>query len=238
MALAIPALVVTRAEAAMLVGPALLPVLLDNTISLRLRSLFLGVLGSAVLAWQAFVISTYLDDALSVPLSAYGPVLIGVAALAVIPLLRWKLLSTHSARVLWIAEAALWAMLLVLVVRNSQLLLDSAKATVVNVVLGAGGWGVSLVVVAILTATAIALLVIPGQARLRFPITTFLPLVFLFAYFRDKAYRIGDGDSLNRMWIEILPAVVLYLVVVVASGRWRAVRRNRQQVATDRQPSR
>lgn len=221
-ALAIPALIVTRAEAAMVIGPALLPLLLDERISLRTRSLFLAVLGSSVFAWQAFVITAYLRDGLSVPLSAYGPILIGVAALGVIPLLRWKLLTTQHVRVLWIAEGALWAMLLVLFLRHSQLLIDSAKATAVNVGSGVGGWGVSLMVLAVLAVAAIAFLAVPGQARLRFAITTFLPLVFLFAYFRDKAYRIGDGDSLNRMWIEILPIVVLYLVIAVSAGRRRA----------------
>jgi membrane protein implicated in regulation of membrane protease activity len=50
-------------------------------------------------------------------------------------------------------------------------------------------------------------------------VTTFLPLVFLLAFLRDGAYRVGATDSLNRMWIQIIPLAVLYVMAAIALDR-------------------
>ncbi len=63
---------------------------------------------------------------------------------------------------------------------------------------------------------------VPGETTLRFPLTSFIPFAFLLAYLRGIAFRVGDGDSLNRMWIQLIPIAVLYLIVAIGAGerRW------------------
>ncbi|TVR86211.1 MAG: hypothetical protein EA416_15680, partial [Trueperaceae bacterium] len=41
----------------------------------------------------------------------------------------------------------------------------------------------------------------------------FLPQAFVIAYLRDAAYRVGGGDSLNRMLIQVVPLMVVFVVV-------------------------
>jgi hypothetical protein len=48
-----------------------------------------------------------------------------------------------------------------------------------------------------------------------------VPLAFLLAYFRGIAFRVGDGDSLNRIVIEFFPVAVLLIVAAVGEGRAR-----------------
>ena len=53
--------------------------------------------------------------------------------------------------------------------------------------------------------------------------TTFAPVALLLAYFRDEgAYRVGQYDSLNRMFMQVVPLAVLYVVAVYSTtGRVR-----------------
>jgi len=220
MGLAIVALVFVRAEAPIAVSLALLPLLLDESVTVRTKSVFLALLGISTIAWQGFVAVVYLDEGLSVPFSVSGLVLIGLAILAGIPLLRWKALTQRGHLVLWVAEGGLWLALAVLVIRDPQVLIESLDATFHNVVLGAGGWGISLMTFAGLMAV-VAFMRIPAGSLLRFPLTTFIPFALLLAYLREGAYRVGDGDSLNRMWIQIIPIAVVYLVAAIGVGRWR-----------------
>jgi hypothetical protein len=50
-------------------------------------------------------------------------------------------------------------------------------------------------------------------------------VALLLAYLRDEgAYRVGQYDSLNRMFMQVVPLAVLYVVVVYATaGRTRPV---------------
>jgi hypothetical protein len=166
----------------------------------------------------------YVDEGLSVPFSVIGLLLLGFAVLAGIPLLRWKGLVKRGTLVLWIAEGGLWLALLVLVVRQPDVLIDSLAATLDNAVFGAGAWGISLVTFAGLMAI-VMFIKVPGSSLLRFPLTTFIPFAFLLAYLREAAYRVGEGDSLNRMWIQVIPIAVLYLIAAIGVGHWRIPRR-------------
>ena len=53
---------------------------------------------------------------------------------------------------------------------------------------------------------------------LRFPLTTFVPFVFLMAYFREGSYRVGLADSLNRMIMHVVPLAILLLLILVTVG--------------------
>lgn len=227
--LSIIALVVTRAEGFILVGLALLPMLLDKGTPTRFRSIPLAALGLSTIAWQVFVAFVYLEQDLEVPFSVTGLMLAGICVLTAIPVLRWAPVTRNGGILLRVAEAALWILLLLLILRRPEIFLESVGATISNVVLGAGSWGFSLMMLLALMVVVIFLRV-PGESRFRFPLTTFIPFAFLLAYLRDAAFRVGDGDSLNRLWIQLIPIAVLYLIVAIGVGQQRWPKRAQSAV--------
>jgi hypothetical protein len=254
--IAVPALVVTRAEGWLVAGLALLPTLLSGRTATRHRAALLATLGAATAAWHGYVaVALHARDesaTMAAGQAALGVVLVLLAAVALRPPMlrapeggRW-LPRRASAGGRWlprrvpaggrwlprrvpaggrwlpaVVEGGLWLALVAFAVRQPAVLWDSAVATVRNVALGAGGWGLSLVVLSLLVLGALGFARVPHQAHLRFAVTTFVPLGFLLAHLRGIAYRVGEGDSLNRMFIQVVPLAILYVVVAVASGQPR-----------------
>jgi hypothetical protein len=218
---AIPALVVTRPEGPLLAGVALLPALLAGRMPVRHRVAALATLGASTLAWHGYALRIHLERGADPPLTVVGMLGFGVVVLllaAGLPRLdrwldRWL---RHPVRLLWAAEAGLWLALAAFAVRKPDILADSLRATAQNVVVGAGKWGTSLVVLGVLVLAAALLGRVPGAAALRFPVTTFIPLAYLMAYLRDAPFRVGYGDSLSRMFMHIVPLAVLYVIVTYA----------------------
>jgi hypothetical protein len=222
--LAIPPLVVTRPEASVLAGAALLPMLLSQRVPWRHRAATIVVLGTSTMAWQGFVWLVHLERDADVPITVSGPFLAGLAMLPGIWLLGRRSLMDRSRWLLWLTEAAIWLALAAFTVRDPQIMIDSLDAATQNLVLGAGKWGTSPVVLAGLVIGAIIFVRSPHLSYLRFPVTVFLPLAFVEAYLRDAAYRVGYGDSLSRMLMHIVPLAVLYVMAACASAdvfpRW------------------
>jgi hypothetical protein len=217
--LAIPALVVARPEGAVLAGLALFPTLLSGRVPVRHRAAATAVLGVTIVVWQGFVLWVHLDRGIGVPLNVAGMLGLGGLVVAAAGLLRlWQL--PDRIRWLVVAEAGLWLALAAFTVRAPDILADSVRATIQNVVFGAGRWGASLVVLGALVAGALLFAGFPGQASLRFPVTTFLPLGFLLAYLREEgAYRANYTDSLSRMFMHVVPLAVLYVTVAYSQRR-------------------
>jgi hypothetical protein len=213
----IPALVIIRPEGSLAAALVLLPTLLTRDIAARHRMALLATLGVSTVGWQAYQSWTYLDRGLSVPFSVLGMLVLGVAMIAGAPILRWTFLTGRARELLWAVEAGLWLALIALSVRNPKVLVDSLRGTYANLIEGAGGWGLSLVVLGPLVVAALILFRTPHQAYLRFAVTTFVPMAFVLAFLREGAYRAGFGDSLTRMFMHVLPLAVLCLIVAVAS---------------------
>lgn len=211
--LAIPALVVTRPEGAVLAGLALLPTLVSARVPVRHRAAALAVLGATIVVWQGFVVWLHAHRGVEPPLSVAGMLGLGGLVLASAGLV-WRRGVPERIRWLVVAETGLWLALATFTVREPDVLVDSLRATIQNVVFGTGRWGATLVVLAGLVAGALLFTRFPGQASLRFPVTTFLPLGFLLAFLREEgAYRANYTDSLSRMFMHVVPLAVLYVTV-------------------------
>lgn len=219
--IAIPAMVLTRPEAPLMAVVALLPVLLSGHVPVRYRAALLVALGAATALWNGMTVAVLRMDGEPVRVSAYGLLAFGILLLACPVLLRWSALTRRTLLALGLAEAALWLALVGLAVRQPDILRDSVRAEEQNLLVGSGGWRPSLILLAGLALIAVALVSTPGQTALRFPLTTFIPLAFLFAYLRDEAYRTGYYDSLNRMVIQVVPVLVLGIIAAMAAGSWR-----------------
>ncbi|EAR24696.1 hypothetical protein A20C1_11476 [marine actinobacterium PHSC20C1] len=229
MSLSVGALIFLRAESSILVVLVLLPIIVDGSVSRVHKSILLAILGASTIAWQSFMAAVYLAQGLPVAFEIWGLLGFGVAILALIPLLRWSIFVQRGRIILVLAEAVLWLSLIVLFIREPQILIESVSATYENVVTGAGSWGLSLILMVALLVLA-TFIAVPNRVNLRFPLTSFIPLGFLLAYLRDIAYRVGDGDSLNRMWIQLIPIALFYVLIALGFGEWR--RRSAAPVST------
>ncbi len=215
----LPAIVLARPDGGVLAGLVLLPLLTADGVPARLRWVGLGVLGLTMTAWQGFLVSFYRSAGGDVPFSVTALLLVGIGA--VLGALSVRRLGTAwlPRRSLGLTELVLWGAAGVAIAFDPQVLLDSARATVQNTG-WEGGWGVSLLMLAGLAVAVLMATDVPGRAVLRFPLTAFVPLAILLAYLRGNAYRVGPGDSLNRMLIHLVPMLILFLVASFPSERW------------------
>jgi len=212
--------VLTRAEGALTMVMVLLPLVLAPTVSRSVRRLVIVWLGTVMVVWFGFGlwVSAHHDQVYS--FSTAAQFCAGLALVALSPLIGAPWLERHHRRWLWAAEAMLWAAVAALAVRDRDILIDSAVATAVNQA-GAGKWGVTVIALSVAVILVTAARALAGGHLLRFPVTTFIPLVLLLAYLREGAYRVGMYDSLNRMWMQVLPLAVLFVVASLASGSWK-----------------
>ena len=219
----LPALVVTRPEGAVMGAIALLPLVISQEVSAKTRSGVLVALGVPMIVWfgyaQWLLTSTGAEpDWSSAGMMAVG-VLMCVAAMLVrlVPWLKRGLNVRGRTYLLGGVEIFLWLALVPFTLRDPDLMWRSISATAKNQVVG--GWGVTVLALGAFAVLAAFMLRNHWTTYLRFPVTTFLPLVFLLAFLRDGGYRIGATDSLNRMWIQIIPLAVLYVLSAIALDR-------------------
>ena len=218
--IAIMALAVTRPEASIFAALGLLPLLFSWSVPWKHRTILLAVLGLSITAWHGFLWFEYTRAGLPVEASVTWMIVLGLAAIIFSPLLAWRRLEKISHQLLIIIEIGLWLALAFMVFTNTSMFYRSSVAIVHNVFLNYGGWGVSLAVLGLLVLGVLVLTNFPNRIFLRFPLTTFIPVALLLAYLRSGAYRVGYGDSLNRMLIHFVPLIILFIVSAAASERW------------------
>lgn len=217
-AFALVAIVVTRPEGALLGALALVPVIASPIVEASIRRALLRTLGASVIAWYGFV--TIDKASRDIPLGTSGLMaLTGVAALTASFVVGWRWLDARSRAIPYVAELGIWLVLLVFTLRAPSILRESVRALWFNVMGPVGSWGVSFGIVVLLVVVAAASR--PGESfgPLRLAVTTFLPVMFVLAFARGSAYRVGMADSLNRMIIEVVPLAVLFGLAVAARAR-------------------
>ena len=209
--------VMARPEGFIMAGLALLPTLLSGDVPKSRRVELACVWGLSIVVQQTAVLLGYLGLGRRLPHAALQTFGLGMAISIFSPALCLNWIVRHAYGILVAAELGLWLMLAILATSDWQMLQASAEATVKNVVLGQGGWGVSMVVLAGLVAAAALLTNAPARIFIRFPLTSFVPVAFILAYLREDSYRVGITDSLNRMIFHILPVAVLFVASVATS---------------------
>lgn len=217
--LLVVAIVLARPDGALLAGLVLLPLLVRRSEKASVRFVPLLALGAVTIGWNV-TIARVLQQEFGVPFEVRALITFGVVL--VIAAIVLMALPDLLPRQLGLAvEATLWAAVVVSSIRRPDILKDSVRATYRNTLAGDGGWGVSLGVLGILILIVLLVSVDPARSALRFPVTAFISFALLLAFLRDGAYRVGPGDSLNRMLIHIVPLAVLLLASAVAAPRWR-----------------
>ena len=218
--LSIPVIMFTRPESPLIVFLVLLPVILSNQIDLRYRISLILIFGVSVIFWHLFLASLHIQQFNIPPVSILGLLFFGLMAVFSIYLLVYMNLEKISHHILAGIEIGLWLVLLAFIAIKPGIFYDSIIATYYNVISLSGYWGSSVVILGILVVTALVMTDIPGKIFLRFPITTYIPMFFILAYLRGGAYRVGGGDSLNRMLIQVVPLAVLFVAAAASSRHW------------------
>jgi hypothetical protein len=223
-ALAIVAIVVGRPEAPLLLLLTLVPVVVSPSMPRPPVAVLVGAYSGSILLWWAVAVRDVVDHG---PGSPATVALLAAASLAVLHVVavdpaRRAVLQRFAPTVL-IGGLLLGAIAAPILMGRVAVLRESLVATAENLG-GAGLWGA-------LPWTLPPLLVVAGSAlRLRdgmllwLPVAGFFPLALLLATARDGAYRVGPGDSLNRMWMHVLVLAVVTLVVTLLDGEERAWR--------------
>lgn len=212
-------LTVLRPEGALVAALALTALVLEPGVPRRWRQLVLLVFGVGNIAWHLGVV---LPRARTMNSSLTAMAVVGVAtvlAAGLVPAVdRWRV---DRGRLLVGLHLLLWAAVGVLAVRDSSILVGTAKSIGRNI-LFAGGWGVSLLVLSGLLVIGLAVVRVAGERALLFPLLTFAPLAVLLNHARGGPGRVGPGDSLNRMLVHLLPLAVLVLALLADGRRRRA----------------
>jgi hypothetical protein len=216
----IPVLIVTRPENSFFVVIALVPFLTSDQVDRGKRILILATIGISIIAWHGFLWINYLGAGENVPQAVIGMLVFGIGMLLVIPLLTWIKVDHVLAKSNILVESSLWLILLAFAYRDPGPLSRSIDATYKNIMLDYGGWGISVLVIGFIALGILLFTQAKNRLFLRFPLTAFLPFSFLLVYLREGAYRVGFGDSLNRMILHIVPLAILFIVSAAGSQRW------------------
>ncbi len=109
-------------------------------------------------------------------------------------------------------------------ITNTPYMLESCGSLITNLFtfrgeigLTSGMWGVSPTICLILIIPLSFFSNLPNKRIFLYMIVFYLNLIIILGYLRNLPYRIGWGDSGNRMLIHITPLVIMYLFMLIGS---------------------
>lgn len=218
-AMAMAVMVLTRPEGFLFGVLVIVPMILYPGVPVAAGRIALLSLGATSLVWHGYVVATIVSTAGEVGMEVVGGIGVGVMAcvFAAFP----RLWPPRDVKALGAIEASAWVVLAGLAILNAKILSESLRSGYRNIVLGKGGWGLGFTAIALAVVAVAILYRAAGSALLRFAVTMFVPFVLTLAVLRGHAYRIGEGDSLNRMAIQVVPLALAFIAVVIGSGRLR-----------------
>ena len=208
----------TRAEGGLLIMLTLLPFLVSPEVGVRTRRWLAVLVAAPGLAYYASAIAIGVERT-GAETTAIGLFVAHLlyGGLALVIGHAW--IKKQWTRLLVFVEVGMWVMLAIFALRETDLFLQSVESIPLNTI--SGKWGLTLVMTLLLVLGALIALKTPERIYLRFMVTVFLPFILVIAHVRGGGYRVGHFDSLNRMWMEILPHAILLVVASLAEGRWR-----------------
>jgi hypothetical protein len=219
-ALSVVAIVIGRPEATLLLPLLLVPIAVCLEVARRVVWVLSGTFAAATFLWWVVVLRGLAPWSPSSAATVSVVTAVGVLLLtAVVP--RLPRHTVTASRLPLLVLAALTLVLVVyLVTDGGEVVWASLWATARNLA-GEGLWGLLVPVLVLLLVIVSRAWSLPAGQVFTVPLVGFLPLALVLAYAREGAYRVGPGDSLNRMWMHLLPLAVTYLVLVLLEGRPR-----------------
>jgi hypothetical protein len=213
--IAAAAIVPLRAEGIIVVAFFTLPVLVSSATPMRARWAIVTPIAAVALLWNGVVLRQVLPadqfGVLSTPVTTLvvAAGLVAIVAASRIPIIARLL---HSAPA--VAFFFLVAYTAARVVRGSTSFYDTMEAMGANVA-ASGFWATFWWVAPLAIAVCIATVRVAHQSRLLWGLASFPIALLAFTYIRGSSYRVGSGDSGNRMLMHVVFVIGLYLIVAV-----------------------
>jgi hypothetical protein len=111
---------------------------------------------------------------------------------------------------------SLVVLLIFMVIQKPNHMMLSAWIMIKNL-FESGGWGITWLVFVFLLVILLPGPRVPWEGLFFFGISSFIAMLLALVYFRNP-FRLGWGDSANRMLTHILPVIVLYVLMKAAQG--------------------
>jgi len=217
-ALTLAALVPLRADSVAVATIFLIPIITSAAIPVWGRWTLTLPFAATTLLWYGVILRPYLPDAEYRPTgtaTAYALVglgLVGLVVLSQIPLLKpfarwspWAVGFLLAAFVAWRAR------------RGFSVLLKTLGATGSNI--GSYGlWSAFWWLAPLLLVAALIAVVVPHQRFFIPGLVTFPIALMAFAFLRGSPYRVGTGDSGNRMLMHVVFVLVLFVIAAAGSA--------------------
>lgn len=204
-----------RPEAGLVLALVLLPVLTQRERFVESGSLFVS-LGIALLVWQGLMLGEVLSGGFRASLVVLGMSCLGVVSVGVgTCLLKWNV--SLPPRFLVGVHGSLWAAAAIVAYLEPHVVAESIKATAANIIY-AGQWGWSLMFLVPVVLVVFTTRRFQSMVFATFPLVSFVPLALILASVREGgAYRVGAGDSFNRMLIHFSIVVGITLAAALMS---------------------
>jgi hypothetical protein len=214
--LAFAAAAITRAESLIVVALFLIPFLSTQQLALRDRLVVTMPVSILAFTWFGVVLPPHAREA-GLSLSH----LIGNVAIAALLAVFASIAGVRGLRrfvplVPWLAVAGTLLILAIYVQSDPSLFLTSVNAMAANAAFW-GFWGFFWFIVPTLLIAAILSSNVDEDHLWTFGLSGFFLFIPVAGYLRGSAFRIGGGDSANRMLLHIVPMVILF--ILVAAGR-------------------
>ncbi|MDJ0962460.1 MAG: hypothetical protein QNJ88_17565 [Acidimicrobiia bacterium] len=217
-AVALAAIVPLRPEGLLAVAVLIVPALATHRIPYVQRWLLLIPTIVTAVLWNGVIWPTFaIDGDLGVFGPVYGNLFVAAGLAAGLGLLALPSVQRVGRWGPVAFAGVLAAYLGVSVIAEPDILRASLSAFGANIAVE-GLWGTTWWVLALLLGTAWVMTRSVESTLLLVPIPTFLLAVFAFAYLRDGAYRVGTGDSANRMLTHIILVAALAILAAVAES--------------------
>jgi len=218
------ALIPLRAEGVIVGAILLIPILSVHSVPQAVRWLYVSTFAVVGVLWYGTVLSADLGLAESDLITPVYLNLALVAALVVlVVVLQYKPLRRYLDVLPWLMIAALSVFIGVAVVVVPDLVSSTLQVMLSNILVN-GRWGAFWIVTVLLMYVSLVAVFVPEQKVIIFGLVGFSLGLVIFSILRGSPYRVGFGDSGNRMLMHIVPLVLLYVMSAtgVAAGRLAA----------------
>jgi len=155
-------------------------------------------------------------DRIAVDAPIFGGIVAVVGAAAVLLLAEIPALARTVHQIDLILVGLLGLVLGIFIAVDPGMLVDSVEATVSNLVLFQGRWHVTWPVLLALIGGALVFARGPDTRLWSVPVVGYLLIWWLLPYLRGNPWRVGTGDSGNRILAHIIFVAVAYLVIAAA----------------------
>ncbi len=213
--LALAVTLLFRPEAPLVV--ALFMVVAGAHLSVRTTRLWVGGPPLVVVGVWYGTLSTRVPggDVIALDAPIFGGVVAIVGAGAVLAAAGFPRLSPIVSRADLLLVGAMTISGVVFVATDPELYLETLEATTQNLILFEGHWGFTWPAIVALVAVALARVREPPARLWAIPVVGYGLLWWLLPFMRDGPWRVGAGDSGNRILAHILLVAVAYLVFTV-----------------------